>query len=334
MVITVTSNADLPKCINTEAKQAKKAKQLAQLYTDIPAKKARGPPTQGFFSRTMIVTLQNGDEVVIQFRPEPMDLHPFKLARQCLGSAVPHIERVQDEELQEDDIWVYAMTRIPGKPWSEGVRGKGPEAIITINKTLGKILSRGYVKANSDDVVHDKVRPHLEQLLSSQDESAAPFKHVANDLLGRLDQIKVLPLFIAHFDLNAMNILVNETCEVSGIVDWELSTPLPFGMGFGRIHDLAGEFSEGEFHVTDQFEEAERGFWHEVIEGVPEHIRRVLEENFDAVQTAVMVGTLLDAFEIMDGEVGSCNPVAAKALPKLLSYRVPFIRGTDPPYSK
>lgn len=46
-------------------------------------------------------------------------------------------------------------------------------------------------------------------------------------------------------------------------MDWEFSSPLPFGIGFGRIHTLAGEFSERKFHMPAEFEESERGFWHE-----------------------------------------------------------------------
>jgi hypothetical protein len=334
MAITITSDADLPKCLNTEAKQVKKAKQLAHSHTGVPAKKARGPHIQGFFSRTMIVTLRNGHEIVIQFRPEPMDLQPFKTARQFLGSAVPDIERLQDEELERDGIRAYVMTRIPGQTWFEGIRGRGPKSVVTINKTLGKILSKGYIQDNSNEVVDSKIRPHLEMLVSSENENVVPFKDVARDLLGKLDRLRVLPLFIAHFDLNEMNILVNENCEVSGIIDWELSSPLPFGMSFSRIHTLAGEYSEGEFYMPDEFEESERGFWHEITEGVPPEVQKVLLANADAIQTAVQLGTLLDTFEEEDGKVGRCNPVALRALPKLLSYRVPFIRGADPPYSK
>jgi hypothetical protein len=34
--------------------------------------------------------------------------------------------------------------------------------------------------------------------------------------------------------------------SVTGLIDWELSTPKPFGVDFGRIHTLAGEFTGGE----------------------------------------------------------------------------------------
>ncbi|KAG0633025.1 hypothetical protein HOY80DRAFT_993763 [Tuber brumale] len=333
MAITITSNADLPTCLNTESKQVKKAKQLAHSHSGIPAKKARGPRIQGFFSRTMIVTLQSDEEVIIQFRPEPMDMEPFKIAREALGPVVPDIELLKDEDLERDGIWAYWMTPIPGQTWFEGTRGKGPKVAVTINKSLGKIFSKGYVKGSSDSVVDSKLRPHLELLLSSSDDQIHPFKEVARDLLSKLDQLKKLPLFISHFDLNEMNIMVDENCEVSGIIDWEFSSPLPFGMGFGRIHTLAGEFSEKKFHMPGDFEESERGFWQEVFDGVPADIREVLDANLDMVQTAVILGTMLDTFELEEGKLGPYNPVSVEALPKFLSYRIPFLRNSDPPYS-
>ncbi|KAL9117827.1 MAG: hypothetical protein Q9187_005631 [Circinaria calcarea] len=282
----------------------------------------------------MIVTLQNGEDIVIQFRPEPMNIEPFKIAREALGPVVPDIELLEDEELERDGIWAYWMTRIPGQTWFEGTRGKGPEVVVTINKSLGRILSKGYVKGSSDGVVDNKLRPHLELLLSSSDDKIHPFKDVARDLLGKLDQLKILPLFISHFDLNEMNIMVDENCEVSGIIDWEFSSPLPFGMGFSRIHTLAGEFSERKFHVRDEFNESERGFWQEVFNGVPAELRKILDANLDVVQTAVMLGTLLGTFELEEGKIGPYNAVSVEALPKFLSYRIPVIRGLDPPYSK
>jgi len=115
MGMSVTSNADLPNCLNTESKHVKKAKQLAHSHSGLPARRAQGPRTQGFFSRTVIVTLQNGEEIVIQFRPEIMDIEPFKLAREALGPIVPDIGLLKDEELESDGIWAYWMTCIPGQ---------------------------------------------------------------------------------------------------------------------------------------------------------------------------------------------------------------------------
>jgi hypothetical protein len=96
--------------------------------------------------------------------------------------------------------------------------------------------------------------------------------------------------------------LVDDNCEVSGIVDWELSTPLPFGMGFCRIHTIAGEFSEEKFHIPPEFKDAEREFWQEIWDGIPENVRS--HANPEVVQIAVTLGTLLDAFKLEEGKIG------------------------------
>jgi hypothetical protein len=104
VLVEITSDRNLPQCINTPVKQAKKARELAHAHTGIPARKAQGPQIQGFFIRTMIVTLQAGDELVIQFRPEVSDVGPFKIARAAFGSAVPNIGLLEDEELEKYHI--------------------------------------------------------------------------------------------------------------------------------------------------------------------------------------------------------------------------------------
>lgn len=126
-----------------------------------------------------------------------------------------------------------------------------------------------------------------------------------------------------------MNILVHEDWQVSGIVDWEGASQLPFGMGFCRIHGLAGYFMRSEFIMPDDFEDAERSFWSEVFEGVPMAVRRTLKSELQAVQTSVVMGTLL---ENLDPEHGF-NKAALKALPRFLTYRIPALRGKEPPYA-
>lgn len=62
----ISSDSDLPESLNTTAKQIAKAKELAGSHLQIRATTARGVDIQGFFSRTLIVTMVGGDKVVIQ----------------------------------------------------------------------------------------------------------------------------------------------------------------------------------------------------------------------------------------------------------------------------
>jgi hypothetical protein len=334
MVIEITSDQDLPRCINTAAKQAKKARELAHAHLGIPARKAQGSRTQGFLSKTMIVTLQTGDEVVIQFRPEVLDIEPLKIARTVLESVVPDIGLLEDEELEQNKIWAYWITHCPGKTWFEGIRGKDTTAAITINRSLGRILSCGRVEGKSSLILEYRIRPYLQLLLASQDDQICNFHGVAHDLLNKLEQLAFLPPFISYFDLNEVNILISKDCEVTGIIDWELSVCLPFGMGFSRTHTLAGEYSAGKFHVPPEFEDAERGFWQEIYDGVSADTRKIIDSNIDAIQTAVTLGTLLNVFQLDKRNIGPYSTVVINALPKLLNYLVSLVRVSDSPYAR
>ncbi|KAI1159532.1 hypothetical protein F5B18DRAFT_583699 [Nemania serpens] len=332
---SITSDKDLPKLLDTPTKQVKWAKKLIAKHLNSTSKRIGGfdkPPIQGMFSRTFFVALTDGCEVVVQFRTEPLDVKAFKIAKGALGSFVPDAGALQDEELESAGAWAYFMPRMPGQIWAYGIAGKGAEGRIAINKSLGRVFSKGFLADNSHEAVETKLRPHLDAILASPLEDILPYRATLESFAKRLDELAQLPLWVAHYDINEVNVLVNEECEVTALVDWELSTPLPFGAGFGRIHTIAGEYNEGEFWMPDEFEVAERGFWTELFNGMPEHIRTVLEKHIDLVQDAVILATLLNCFHFEEGEVG-VGEVSLRALPKFMTYQIPFVRGQEQPYT-
>ncbi|KAK3292480.1 uncharacterized protein B0H64DRAFT_328120 [Chaetomium fimeti] len=286
---------------------------------------------QGLFSRTFFATLTNNREVVIQFRTEKLDLDVFKVAKGALGQVIPDAVALPDDELEAEGVWAYSLERLPGKMWLHGVAGKGAEGRVAVNKSLGRVLSKGWLGNDSGGAVSTTVRPHLEAILASPLAEVVAYRHVLRGFLDKLDEISKLPLWVSHYDLNDVNVLIDESCQVTGLIDWELSKPKPFAVGLGRIHTLAGEYTGGEFWVPDEFEVAERAFWEELFAGMSEKTRGMLEANIGLVQDAVILGTLLDVFFWEDGKVG-CGEVSMKALPKFLTYRIPQVRGDEPPY--
>jgi hypothetical protein len=328
---SVTSDKDLPELLDNRTKQVKWAKKLVNKHLGSAAKRVDNPPIQGMFSRTLFLTLADAREVVVQFRTEPLDVNAFKIAKGALGSFVPDVRSLDDEELESDGAWAYSFARMPGKIWHQGVAGRGAEGRIAVNKSLGRVFSKGFLAYNSDEAIRNQVRPHIDAILASPLEEVLPYKDTLEGFANNLDELAQLPLWVAHYDLNEVNVLIDENCDVTALIDWELSTPLPFGTGFGRIHTLAGEYSGGEFWMPDEFEVAERGFWRELFDGMPETVRKVLEKRINLVQDAVILGTLLDCFFIDNGKVGF-SQVALKALPKFLTYRMPLIRGDEQPY--
>jgi hypothetical protein len=241
----VTSDNDLPKLLNTPTKQVKRIKKLVLEHLGSASTRVDRPPMQGMFSRTFFVTLADGREVVIQFRTEKLDLDAFKVAKGALGQVVPDALALKDEELENKGVWVYSLERLPGKMWVYGVAGKGAEGRIAVNRSLGRILSKGYLADSSYEAISMKVQPHLEAILASPLDEVAIYRPLLQGFRDKLNEISKLPLWVSHYDLNDVNVLIDESCEVTGLIDWELSTPKPFAVGLGRIHTLAGEYTGG-----------------------------------------------------------------------------------------
>lgn len=110
----VTADKDLPKLLDSPAKQVKWAKKLVAEHLGSSAKRFDKPPMQGMFSRTLFVTLADGREVVVQFRTEPLDVDAFKIAKGALDSFVPDAEALGNEELENAGAWTYSLARMSG----------------------------------------------------------------------------------------------------------------------------------------------------------------------------------------------------------------------------
>ncbi|CAK7229411.1 hypothetical protein SEUCBS140593_007234 [Sporothrix eucalyptigena] len=313
----IISDNDLPKIANTAAKRVKWVKMLVAAQFGSTVKRLDNPPMQGMFSRTLFATLADKTELVIQLRTEVLDLEAFALARATLGEAiVPWVRELESEELNVAGVWAYAMERIPGQMWLRGVASKGAAGRVAINRSLGGVLARGQVVGHgtSDDALIKHVRPHLEAIVASP--------------LTEIDPYRALYL-------NEVNVLIDpdQDCTVTGLIDWEHSFPLPLGVGLGRIHTLAGEYTEGAFWMPPEFVEAEKAFWNSFFDGIPdEEVKSQVSQQLVLVQEAVLLGTLLDTFFIEDGTVG-VSTVSVTALSKFLTYRLPALRDGAPPYT-
>lgn len=194
--VVIASDSDMPKCLNSTSKQSKMAKKLAAACLGSPAVRVENPDIQGFFSRTMCLTLKDGRQIVVQFRLEDLDLTSFRDAREALGPVVPEIGTLEEsEELKEAGVRAYWMTRCPGKLWYRGIAGKGVAGRVAVCQSLGAVLSRGFVANDSASVAQDKVLPHVDALLASDEPAIAPFKSRIQELRAVAGQIGHLPLW-------------------------------------------------------------------------------------------------------------------------------------------
>ncbi|TVY31311.1 hypothetical protein LSUB1_G009014, partial [Lachnellula subtilissima] len=248
--------SQFPTTLNNTEKQINKAKELAAKHLGIQAKSAQLTSTQGCFSKTVKVSLQDGRSIIIQFRIEALDTEPFTRARNLLGNTVPIIEPIDDPELVEAGVWPFYMTLIPGKPWLEYEDGWNDTQRSTCAKSLGRLFARCFVEGNTGDVVDSVILPNLHKLraLALERDDAKQFSLFIDKLIEDAPALKELPLFLGHLDMNEMNILVGEDAEITGVIDWELSPPpQPFGVACYCIQFLAGEIIDKVFSRASCF---------------------------------------------------------------------------------
>ena len=186
MVIIINSNDDLPRSLDTSRKQISRAKRIASERFDLPAKSTRQPSEPGFFSRTVIVKLEDDREVVVQFRPEILDLKPFIVAKSVLGALVPDIEEILVEALAKDHVWTYLMTCVPGKCADDLPHDRRAEARVKYCRSLGSVFSKAQLAEDSSDTVEQNIRPHIQLLLDSEDVTVMQFREEVLRLQKRL----------------------------------------------------------------------------------------------------------------------------------------------------
>ncbi|ESZ94402.1 hypothetical protein SBOR_5195 [Sclerotinia borealis F-4128] len=199
-------------------------------------------------------------------------------------------------------------------------------------KSLGRTYVRCFCDGNVEDAVDDDILPKLRKIKSFERNDVQEFFPFIDKLIGEVPSLKKLPLFQGYLVLNVMNVMADEDATMTGIIDWELSPPRPFGVACSAIHYLAGEIIDGVTRQRSAFEEIDRGFWEELISKTPKVAQTKIMDNPEAVQTAFLLGTIFKAIEVAGDQV-FISKMSLHQLPLLLRYRIPAIRGSGFAYS-
>ena len=322
---------EFPESLNTTEKQIAEAELLLARHLAVSVTKIKPVEIQGCFSKTFEATLKDGREVIIQLRIEPLEVEPFATARQLLGNQVPIIEAIEAPHLVEQKVWPFCMSKIPGATWLEQEEKWQDEQQIACLQSLGRLYARCFLPGSSKDAV-EKVIDHLRQIRALNEPDISQYHELIDHLITSVPQLQSLPLFYTHFDLNEMNILADQTGQITGIADWELASVQPFGIGCGYIHFLAGEIVNKQWQERSAFDAMERGFWDSLFEHADKKIRQQLMSSLDTVQTSVVIGTLFRVFGL-EGDKIMVAERLLKSLPLLTKYRIPALRGSASAYS-
>lgn len=166
---------------------------------------------QGMFSKTALVTLEDGSEVIVQLKDNEIDTTVTALARGLLGEIVPFIFSAQTSRAH----YAYVADFIKGTMWFKSDTTLDQD--VGLASQLGGILARCLINTDSSGVVDFFIVPRLKRILSKDNIVHTQLKSKIEALLNECDVLKCLPLALCHIDINARN--VNSS---------EFMCPLPF----------------------------------------------------------------------------------------------------------
>ncbi|KAK4192121.1 hypothetical protein QBC35DRAFT_485696 [Podospora australis] len=208
-------------------------------------------------------------EYVVQFRLESLGLKAELMAqvREVYADLAPRVsfegmigdaeskgpknkeEKWERKENGKEPLYVYKMTRVKGITHLEYILAKGfPEnsaenlaARERLMGDLGRFMARSWLSSSVSE--RDLRQGYLLDLQALQVALPKRFQLIIAKLIASLDEIfESLPMVLLHKDLGSSNIIVDEnTCHLTGVIDWAEATVCPFGMNLHSLEAITGK---------------------------------------------------------------------------------------------
>jgi hypothetical protein len=268
------------------------ARATATCHLGIQAVSEEECPIQGMASRTVEVIMADGIHVIIQLRREPVHEENAQQGHDILGNIVPVPIRVIQDECPIS--YTYIMPLIPGSTWLAKDTTHWPSKYnVKLAGQIGNIIGR-CCKAFGDkiDKIDSFIIPRLQRYMEWDEPTIAPYKVLIRNLLSQIDNLRRLPLCLTHWDINMMNIMVTDDAEITGLLDWEETYWMPFGMNTHIISRLAGYNQRGVYSKRTYSADMEISFWRELFLSAPMGVRGFLPE----IQLAKDIGYVMSTF--------------------------------------
>ncbi|KAG5743677.1 hypothetical protein H9Q70_013612 [Fusarium xylarioides] len=225
-------------------------------------------PVQGMWSYTVIAGPDQAD--IVQFRAEPSKLNMANvdIAMLVHQTCVPRCT-YHGMIGGRSPLYIYVMEKRNGACYIQA-RDMSKEGKFEFEtrqlRTVGD-LARFFAEAwKSPQQVPltfvNNLRRDLETDLNRLHQQLPNrFKDALNQVLKHLPRIFNMPFVITHGDLNEMNILVDDSGYITGVIDWAESEFCPFGISLWALENILGHMDAMGWHYHDNSKELREEFW-------------------------------------------------------------------------
>ncbi|ESK89327.1 aminoglycoside phosphotransferase [Moniliophthora roreri MCA 2997] len=243
----------------------KEAEDAARSYFTSQPISARSHKEQGLFSRTLVVTLEDDTDVIVQLKDNEVDLTKVALARGLLGDIVPEMHRAKAKRV----YFAYVAPIIRGTLWHLKTERKelSLEQEVRVASQIAHLISRCSLGIDSSGIVDSYVQPRLEKILEKEELTEDARLRIER-LCGLTEHLKSLPLVLCHIDINSRNVILNKKARIVGLLDWEFACLLPFGMNAWCIRYLSMPCIAGKERLVERTQPMAESFWQTLTAGL------------------------------------------------------------------
>jgi Phosphotransferase enzyme family len=276
---------------------------------------------QGYSSTTYFVTFVDNSSIVVQFRPasRPLDAARISSVRLRLGCLVPEAQLLQ--KIQNDTIFVYQMTRIPGNSFSSFLRTPDfVHFLPSIAAGMGHLLGKCYIPGSrtiDNQAWFEMAQEQMQAAADSDDPLLVVNQTHYRKMLDilRSGALNDLPLAITNDDISPTNIIVNNGI-LTGLVDWEHIEERPLGWELRAVFWMMGKGMGGgeNYALHNNSLQIQDAFWKEF--GAQLHV--TVRQQRSAIQSAMQISAAASTCLY-----GKYNGAHVASLPSMLEYSIP-----------
>jgi aminoglycoside phosphotransferase (APT) family kinase protein len=249
---------------------------LEALQENYPGYRVEEHEYQGYCSYTWLLSPQTtaeraGRQLVVQVRPAryKLRLDIARAAREVYGALAPEVRAV--DVCLPGGLVAYEMGRVEGTPlslllhenavetdrrtkqrtlvtsfahlvaqsWPGRKAPRRRDSVVQSSPLPRSVKDSGMMLSPCTGKVGSQIVPKLRKL--AQELPDRWLRARAQETLNRIQKIDDYPVVLNHGDLIPSNMLVNEdTCNITGLVDWAEAEFLPFGTCLYGLEHLLG----------------------------------------------------------------------------------------------
>jgi hypothetical protein len=295
----------------TDTKVLAEAESVARSFCDATPVSSRMCDFQGMFSKSAIVRLSDetevslnrgicseatdGYQIVVQLKDNEIDTTKTVLANTLLGDVVP----ISSAAIS-NATFAYVSPFIPGTVWV--LRELSVAENVRVAFQVGTLIAQCTLGIDGSGMVDGYIIPRIRRILSKT-KMPKKVRDRIQELLELVDGLKFLPLSLCHIDINIMNIILDESTNIVGLVDWEQAQLLPVGMNAWCIRYLSVPIRGGVDQIEEKSQPMAEAFWKGLTTSLPPHLYDFKDKIIDSMLIGLVLFLFAEGTEVRQTEL-------------------------------